>query len=81
MDDYDINKYYLTAGTVQPSVVRIGDIEHRLFSHHFGRAEYDKYKPVISESIRAQAQPIVDQLNAGMITEAEAIAALDKIYW
>lgn len=80
-DDIDPMVYHLTWGTVQCYVHRPGDHETPMFLHFFGRAEYDRNKPVLSESLRKQAEPIVDQLNCGEITEDEAKKALDKIYW
>lgn len=71
-------KYKLSHGTVQAYVV-CGDSP--MFMHHFGRPEYDSAKPIVSESIRNQAAPIVADLNEGLISEADAIVALDKIWY
>ncbi len=78
-NEYDPMKYILYEGTVQAVAFRQGDAHTNMFSHHFGRAEYDKNKPVISDSIRTQAQPIIDKLNAGEITEDDARKLLDQI--
>lgn len=77
-------KYILTRGTVQPVVYKMsedGDTDTTFFMYHFGRAEYDRTKPIISESIRKQAQPIIDKLNSGELDEKEAINLLDRIYF
>lgn len=73
-DTTPCRRYYITTGTVQCYVKGPA-----LFMHHFGRAEYDISKPVLSETLLSQAQPIVDLLNTGDITETDAKALLDKI--
>lgn len=72
----DATKFNLSAGTVQPVVSR----STPFFMLHFGRAEYDREQPVLSDSIRKQAQPIVDGLNDGTITIDEATKRLQAIY-
>lgn len=67
--------YYFMEGTVQPIVVS----KDPHFFHHFGRPEYDRNKPVLSDYLREQAQPIVDKLNAGTITREEAKKLLDRL--
>jgi hypothetical protein len=69
-------KYWLGEGTVQPVLV---EQDYGIVCH-FGRAEYLRELPVLSDSIKKQAQPIVDQLNSGEITEAKAVTKLKKIY-
>jgi hypothetical protein len=69
--------YYLTSGTVQ-AVVASHDTS---FYVHFGRAEYQQEKPVVSKSIRRQAQPVIDGLNSGEISENEAKILLEKIWF
>lgn len=76
-DSIPATKYYLGAGTVQPVVGR----DSPFFLFHFGRAEYQRDLPIVTDSIRTQAQPIVDALNAGTITQDEAIEKLKAIYW
>jgi hypothetical protein len=73
-----MRKYKLTSGTVQAFIVCM---ESPMFLHHFGKPEYDSAKPIITESIRNQAAPIVADLNEGLISEADAIVALDKIWY
>ena len=68
-------KYAICEGYVQCFVASDS------FMHHFGRAEYDRNRPVLSESLREQAQPIVDRLNDGSMSHEEAKAMLDKIHW
>jgi hypothetical protein len=77
MSKPDPSRFHLGAGTVQPLVSR----STPWFCHHFGRAEYDRDKPVVSDSIRQQAQPIIDELNAGTLTIEEAKVKLDKIWF
>lgn len=66
--------YYLTAGTLQPVIMR----ESPHFMHFFGLSEHDAQKPVLKERHIARAGPICDRLNAGEITEAEAIKSLEN---
>lgn len=72
---FDPKQYCLTSGTVQPFVV----CHEPWFLHHFGPIQYDRDKPVLSESIRQQAQPIVDALNAGTMNSETAKKELNKI--
>lgn len=69
-------QYQLCSGTVQAYVS--GFTGGRSIVH-FGRAEYLQSKPVVSESIREQAMPIVNGLNDGTITEDEAMEQLARI--
>lgn len=71
--------YKLTAGTVQAMVCGKGSDLSTLFTHHFGRAQYDRSKPILTERLAAKAQPIVDALNAGTMSEVDARTELDKI--
>ena len=75
----DPNKFRITTGTVQCMVVRMGDETLPLLSHHFGRPEYDREKPILSDSLREQAQPIVDALNANTLDWETAKKKLDRI--
>lgn len=70
-------QYYITAGTVQCFAC----CKNPFWMHHFGRAEYQRELPVMTDSLREQAQPIMDQLNAGTITTKEAEKLLDKIWY
>lgn len=65
--------YKIYVGTVQCYVAG------PCFFKHFGRAEYDRNKPVLSQRLQEQAQPIVDALNAGLITHEAANIKLDLI--
>lgn len=68
--------YRLSTGTVQTMLV----CESPFCCFHFGAAQYDRNKPILTDSIRSQAQPIVDELNAGDITLDEAKDRLEKIW-
>jgi hypothetical protein len=68
--------YHLGEATVQSVVVS----DDWSFMVHFGRAAYCKTDKILSESLRTQAQPIVDQLNSGNLTEESARKQLKKIY-
>ena len=70
-------KYKIDTGTVQPYV---GGFEDAPFIQHFGRPEYDSREPVLPEGLKNQAQPIVDDLNDGKISEEEARSMLKKIW-
>lgn len=72
----DMTKYWLGEGTVQPVLAKKG----KGIICHFARAEYARELPVLSESIKAQAQPIVDKLNEKQITEKQAVKELQRIY-
>ncbi len=63
-------------GTVQCYVARCKPF----YMKHFGRPEYDRTKPVLSDRIRHQAHPVVDGLNNGTLTIEEAEKQLDKIW-
>lgn len=67
--------YFLSTGTVQCVVCR----DSPFYVRHFGRAQYDRDKPVLSDYIREQARPIVDRLNAGELTIEAAEKLLDRI--
>lgn len=66
-------KFSLGEGTVQCYVLR----ESPWLMHFFGRAEYQREKPVMSDSIRSQAQPIVDAMNSGTITVEDGLRQLE----
>jgi hypothetical protein len=68
--------YGLGIGTVQCYLGR----ERPWVMHFFGRAEYSRDRPILSDSIRSQAQPIVDALNAGTMSLSDALLALDCIF-
>ena len=72
-----MSRYVLSTGTVQCRVTR----EEPYFSHHFGRAEYQRELPILTDSIRSKAQPIVDKLNSGELSEDDAVKLLNEIYW
>lgn len=71
-----VKTYWLTTGTVQP----MARSDSPWWCYHFGHAQYDRDKPILTDSIRAQAQPIIDALNAGTMTREEAEKELDKIW-
>lgn len=74
----DPTKFYLCPGTVQAFVVR----ERPWFHRAFGKAEYDRNKPVLSDARRERAQPIVDRMNAGEVSPDEGMALLDRhAFW
>ena len=61
--------YRFGIGAVQPYIYDPEDLTTFLW---FGAPQYDSRKPVFSESLREQAQPILDALNAGTMTDSEA---------
>lgn len=69
--------YNIKAGTVQPMVV--SDINSPHFIQHFGMAEYYVNKSVVKDYHYEHAQPIVNKMNKGIITENEARNLLSKI--
>lgn len=69
--------YWLSTGTVQP----IARCDSPFWCYHFGHAQYDRDKPILTDSIRQQAEPIITALNAGDITREEAEKELDKIWF
>jgi len=71
-------RYTITHGTVQAYVA---GFKTSPSIHHFGRPQYDRAIPILTDSLRDQAQPIVDMLNAGTISEATARSMLDKIWY
>ena len=71
------DKFCVASGTVQPYVCR----ETPFAMHHFGRCEYDRNKPVLSDSLRQQGQAVCDALNAGEIDWETAKKRLDKIWY
>lgn len=73
----DKHKFYLGSGTVQPYIGRATPFLH----HGFGMAQYDRDKPVVTESVRRQVQPILDLMNAGDMTQEDGLAAIDNIFW
>lgn len=75
-ENFDPTKAYLSSGTVQPIVLR----HTPWLCHSFGAAQYHRDLPVLTDGVREQAQPIVDRLNAGEITDEQAKAELSKIW-
>lgn len=73
----DDDKFHVTSGTVQSCVVRMSPFA----MHHFGRCEYDRDKPVTTDSLRQQGQAICDALNAGDIDWETAKKRLDEIWY
>jgi hypothetical protein len=71
--------YTVCTGTVQCYVHKETGEDGSMFMHHFGWAEYDRNKPIFKDRYRKEVQPILDGLNNGTMTEAEAIVALDAI--
>lgn len=69
-------KAYIFRGTVQPYVLR----HEPFFMYHFAIPEYDRSKPVLKEESRLKAQSVVDQMNAGLISDEEAKLLLNKIW-
>lgn len=76
MSDYDLNKYYLSQGTLQACICR----KSPHFMYFFGLAQYQRELPIITESMRIRVQPILDGLNSGELTESQAKEMLDKIW-
>lgn len=80
-NEYNPMRYIVAAGSVRPLIVRHGDRTTPMFMEYFGRAEYDREKPILSESLRTQGQTICDDLNSGAIDEEEARRRLARIYF
>jgi hypothetical protein len=70
----DPTKFYLCAGTVRPYVYR----EKPWFMAHFGCAEYERDKDVLSDEQEARAQPIVDRMNSGELTPEAGMVLLNE---
>ena len=70
------NKFRIGVGIVQCFIIR--NSPH--FMHHFGGPQYQRELPILTESLKKQAEPIVDALNNGSITVEEAKEKLDKIW-
>lgn len=71
-------RYQLCTGSVQ---CYVSGFTGGKLTHHFGMAEYDRNLPILTDSKRSRATPIVDALNAGTLTEEQARKELDKIRW
>jgi hypothetical protein len=71
--------YTVGIGTVQCYVHKESGENGHMFMHHFGWAEYDRNKPIFKDRYRKEVQTILDGLNDGTMTEAEAIILLDAI--
>ena len=72
----NIRKYSLGVGTVQ-CYVSGGP---SAFFYAFGLAEYDRNRAILSPYREERAQPIVDGLNNGTISENEARKRLKEIW-
>lgn len=46
---------------------------------HYGRPEYQRDYPIMTDSLQAQGQAVCDKLNSGDMTAEEARTALAKI--
>lgn len=68
--------FQINIGVVQPYIV---DVDSSDNFYHFGRAEYDKNKSVLSETDRKKAQDVCDALNDNELTYKDAQKILDKI--
>lgn len=77
MSDPASNQWRVSRGTVQCYIIR--PEPHAMI--FFGCAEYDREKPVMTDSLREQGQAVCDALNARQITETEAIEQLSKVYF
>lgn len=76
-EENDASKFYISIGTVQPYVVR----RKPWFMRHWGLAEYERDKPVLSEGRFRRALPIVEKMNSGELSPEEGMAALEKDAW
>lgn len=76
-NELEPNRWRVSHGTVRCYIIR-PDPHAMIF---YGRAEYDREKPVMSKSLREQGQAVCDALNAEEITETEAQERLRKIYF
>jgi hypothetical protein len=72
--------YTVGVGTVQCYVHKDTGENNRMFMQHFGHSEYDRNKPIFKEHLRESVQPILDGLNNGTMTEAEATEKLKRIW-
>ena len=70
-----VDKYTIEIGTVRAYLAGPDCF------HGFGRCEYDQKKPVLKESTKAHAIPIVVALNKNQITIKDACQKLDTLYW
>ena len=77
--NYNPLKYVIVTGRVQGYVCRPGNKEVPMFIQHFGLPQYDTRQPVIPDYLRKEVQEIVDKLNAGSISEAEAVELLKEV--
>ena len=71
----DPGKFRLSHGVVQPYIVR----DQPWYMYHFGPAQYDSAKPIITDYVRERSKPVIDALNDGKITSILAEKLLDKI--
>lgn len=70
-------QYEIGCGTLQPYVRWFKESPSMVF---FGIGQYDKTKPVLTDSLREQGQVIVDRLNCGEISESDARIELERIW-
>lgn len=75
--EYDPEKFYVSSGTVQCYISR--EQPHKMI--FFGRAEYDRAKPILTDHLRAQGQAVCDKLNAGEIDVKQAEELLEKVWY
>lgn len=77
----DSTKYEIGVGTVQAYVCRQGNKDIPMFFQHFGRAEYDRDKPILSKGLKEKAQEVCNLLNSNEIDETEAKKRLEAIWY
>lgn len=71
----DKTQFIVAAGTVQCYIAR----SDPFFMQHYGRAEYDRDKPVMSDRMREQGNAVCILLNNQLIDIEQAKKILDKI--
>lgn len=76
-EEQDDTKFYISEGGVQCYIARSTPFT----MIHYGRVEYDRDKPILTESLRRQGQEICDKLNAGEMTLNTAKVLLSKIWY
>ena len=65
--------------------VDIGTVQCMIYQHtpnitiHYGRAEYDKHKPILTDSLKKQGEAICDLLNSKVLKLEEARLILARI--
>ena len=73
----DPGEFRVGVGTVQCYIVR----NTPWLMVHFGRANYDRNTPVYSDSLKSQIEPILAELNNGLISLDEALLHISKIWY